>query len=173
MATRLYDIVLDAVDPVVLGRFWSGLAEGFELVLVPGLAPKTTKNRLHLDLASTSPDHQAAIVERARELGASLLDIGQGDVPWVVMADPEGNEFCVLEARDVYANTGPVAAIVIDVADPSAEAASMAEVTGLPVVNDTAEFASLSQESGPWLEFLRSDDPRPVHDRLRLRFAPR
>jgi hypothetical protein len=171
MATRLYDIVLDAVDPVALRDFWSALADGVEIVFVPETSPKTTKNRLHLDLRSSSLDDQAAIVERARELGASLLDIGQGDVPWVVLADPEGNEFCVLEPRDEYANTGPVAAIVIDVADTSAEVVALAGTTGLPIVNNTAEFASLSQESGPWLEFLRSDDPRPAHDRLRLEFA--
>lgn len=57
---------------------------------------KQGHNRLHLDLR---PDNQAAEVERLIEMGASRVDVGQGDVPWVVLADPEGNEFCVLGAR--------------------------------------------------------------------------
>ena len=54
---------------------------------------KTVKNRLHLDLR---PDDQAAEVQRLLGLGATRVDIGQGDTRWVVLADPEGNEFCVL-----------------------------------------------------------------------------
>jgi hypothetical protein len=60
-------------------------------------------NRLHLDLRPTgaSPDQaadQAAEVARLEALGATRVDVGQGEVSWVVMADPEGNEFCVLSA---------------------------------------------------------------------------
>jgi hypothetical protein len=55
--------------------------------------PKRVKNRLHLDLV---PDDQDAEVARLERLGATRADIGQKDVSWVVMADPEGNEFCVL-----------------------------------------------------------------------------
>jgi hypothetical protein len=51
--------------------------------------PKTVKNRVHVDLASTSAAHQAQTVTRLMDLGAELTDIGQGDVPWTVMADPE------------------------------------------------------------------------------------
>ncbi|RNE66608.1 glyoxalase [Cryobacterium tepidiphilum] len=58
--------------------------------------PKTVKNRLHLDFV---PDDQAAEVERLVALGARHVDIGQGEQTWVVLADPEGNEFCVLSAR--------------------------------------------------------------------------
>ena len=57
---------------------------------------KRHKNRLHLDWV---PDDQQAEVERLLSLGASCVDIGQGSAPWVVMADPEGNEFCILAAR--------------------------------------------------------------------------
>ena len=60
---------------------------------------KTVKNRVHLDLATESGAHQAAEVERLLALGAVPADIGQGDVPWTVLADPEGNEFCVLSPR--------------------------------------------------------------------------
>ena len=55
--------------------------------------PKTVKNRLHLDLR---PADQAAEVARLEALGARRVDIGQGDVSWIVLADPDGNEFCVL-----------------------------------------------------------------------------
>jgi len=63
----------------------------------PPVRPKAGKNRLHFDIAPT--DGQAAEVERLVSLGARRVDIGQGEVDWVVMADPDGNEFCVLTPR--------------------------------------------------------------------------
>ena len=57
---------------------------------------KTVKNRVHLDLR---PDDQQAEVRRLTELGARQVDIGQGEQSWIVLADPEGNEFCVLRRR--------------------------------------------------------------------------
>ncbi|MGK5113650.1 VOC family protein [Geodermatophilus sp. CPCC 205506] len=65
----------------------------------PPLMPKTGKNRLHLDLAPPDDGDQHAEVDRLVSLGATRIDIGQGDVGWVVMADPDGNEFCVLTPR--------------------------------------------------------------------------
>ncbi|MBV8690642.1 MAG: VOC family protein [Actinobacteria bacterium] len=65
----------------------------------PPVPPKTAKNRLHLDIAPPAGGDQRAEVDRLIALGASRLDIGQGDVDWVVMADPDGNEFCVLTPR--------------------------------------------------------------------------
>jgi catechol 2,3-dioxygenase-like lactoylglutathione lyase family enzyme len=65
------------------------------LVFVAVPEAKTVKNRLHLDLRPVGLAH-AAEVERLIGLGAHRADIGQGEVPWVVLADPEGNEFCVL-----------------------------------------------------------------------------
>ena len=64
----------------------------------PPLLEKPRKNRLHLDLAPAGDSDQQAEVDRLVALGASRIDIGQGDVDWVVMADPDGNEFCVLAA---------------------------------------------------------------------------
>ena len=64
--------------------------------------PKTVKNRMHLDLATTSAAHQADLVARLQDLGATPADVGQDrarDVPWTVLADPEGNEFDVLTPR--------------------------------------------------------------------------
>ena len=122
MSTRLVHLVVDADEPGRLARFWAS-ALGWEvaseepdevdvcppgfsypdpsalpLVFVPVPEPKTGKNRVHLDLATESARHQAAEVERLLALGAVPADIGQGDVPWTVLADPEGNEFCVLSA---------------------------------------------------------------------------
>ncbi|MEO5833376.1 MAG: VOC family protein, partial [Nakamurella sp.] len=66
------------------------------LIFVPVPELKTTKNRLHLDFV---PGDQAAEVQRLQELGAIRVAVGQRDVGWVVLADPEGNEFCVLGSR--------------------------------------------------------------------------
>jgi hypothetical protein len=66
----------------------------------PAVEPKRGKNRLHVDVAPPSDGDQGAEVERLLRLGATHVDIGQGDVPWVVLADPDGNEFCVLTPRD-------------------------------------------------------------------------
>jgi catechol 2,3-dioxygenase-like lactoylglutathione lyase family enzyme len=70
--------------------------------LIFGSVPeaKTLKNRLHIDLAPAGDDDQEAEVRRLESLGARRIDIGQGDVSWIVLADPEGNEFCVLTPRD-------------------------------------------------------------------------
>jgi len=65
----------------------------------PPVAPKTGKNRLHFDLAPPVGGDQQAEVDRLVSLGARRVDIGQGSVSWVVMADPDGNEFCVLTPR--------------------------------------------------------------------------
>ncbi len=65
----------------------------------PPDAPKTGKNRLHLDIAPPAGGDQEAEVERLVSLGATRVDIGQGAVDWVVLADPDGNEFCVLTPR--------------------------------------------------------------------------
>ena len=61
--------------------------------------PQTVKNRVHLDLATTSAAHQADLLARLQDHGAAPADVGQGDVPWTCLADPEGNEFDVLTPR--------------------------------------------------------------------------
>jgi hypothetical protein len=108
-------VVVDAADPVALGRWWADAlgwvvlndsADEFEirpsadrlpgLIFAPVPEAKEAKNRLHLDLR---PDDQDAEVERLLRAGARRIDIGQGQVSWVVLADPEGNEFDVLAPR--------------------------------------------------------------------------
>jgi predicted enzyme related to lactoylglutathione lyase len=117
MPSRFYTVVVDAADPAKLARFWAAaldwkivFEEPDEVVvakdedtypnLVFGLVSETKqlKNRLHIDLA---PDDRDAEVERILALGATRADVGQtGAETWVVLADPEGNEFCVLSTRE-------------------------------------------------------------------------
>jgi hypothetical protein len=67
------------------------------MIFVPTGEPKQTKNRLHFDLAPSTGSNQRTEVDRLLRLGATRVAVGQGDeVAWVVLADPEGNEFCVL-----------------------------------------------------------------------------
>jgi predicted enzyme related to lactoylglutathione lyase len=109
-----------------------------------------------------------------RRAGATPLDIGQGAVPWVVLADPEGNEFCVLDHRDDYDRAGAVAAIILDAADPRALAPFWAEAAGWTVARDDDSYASLvaPDGTGPHLEILRVADPKVVKNRVHLDVAP-
>ncbi|MDQ3957925.1 MAG: VOC family protein [Actinomycetota bacterium] len=120
MATRFTELIVDAHDPEGLARFWGDVlgwevgesqdAETDEalawlkppapaipiIVFVPVPDAKTVKNRLHIDVSPTDRTRDEE-VERLLSLGATRADVGQGDdVSWVVLADPEGNEFCVL-----------------------------------------------------------------------------
>ena len=71
------------------------------LVFVPVPEGKTVKNRLHIDLAPHTSDDRAAEIDRLLAMGATRVDVGQSaEVTWDVLADPEGNEFCVLSSRD-------------------------------------------------------------------------
>jgi hypothetical protein len=108
-------VVVDCADPLRLGRWWADAlgwtywSEAIDEVeirptedrlpgLIFGVVPeaKTIKNRLHLDFR---PDNQNAEVERFLALGATRADVGQRSQSWVVLADPEGNEFCILGSR--------------------------------------------------------------------------
>lgn len=168
-------VEFSAQDPQRLARWWADVlgwdldagtgttvhpvGPGVELRFVPGGAAGEGQNDVHLDLRSESHDGQNRLVERLFNAGGRFADVGQGDeVPWVVMADVEGNELCVLEPRKVYERTGPVAAVVVHTPDPRAAARSWAEATGMDLVSDRAEFAALCPVSGegPHLEFLVS-----------------
>ncbi|WP_369142227.1 VOC family protein [Streptomyces sp. R44] len=123
MASRISELVLDCADPERLAAFWSevlGYVEvgreedgsieigpagiGFggaqpTLVLSPSSEPRTGKLRLHIDVNATDRDQDAEL-ERLLALGAEPVDIGQtGAENWHVLADPEGNEFCLLHRR--------------------------------------------------------------------------
>jgi hypothetical protein len=77
---------------------WEQVPPG--LVFVPVPEGKTVKNRLHLDLAPHTTDDRDAEIARLVAMGARRVDVGQGDAGFEVLADPEGNEFCVLSSRD-------------------------------------------------------------------------
>jgi len=120
MAAKVTTIVFDAAQPARLAQFWSEVL-GWELKPIDGPndwvavgdkacespfillflgtdQPKSVKNRVHLDLNPVGCD-QSSELDRLLALGARHVDIGQGEQPWVVLADPEGNEFCLLQRQ--------------------------------------------------------------------------
>ena len=115
MSLEWEQVNVDAANPEALGRWWAAALgwvivndapDEFEIRPAPDQVPgllfvhvpeaKAGKNRLHLDFR---PDDQQAEVSRLLDLGARTADVGQGQQTWVVLADPEGNEFCVLSNR--------------------------------------------------------------------------
>jgi catechol 2,3-dioxygenase-like lactoylglutathione lyase family enzyme len=117
VGVRFSELVIDCGDPEMVATFWAGVLDlpvvhdeedgehYYELAPPGGAKPtllflrvpegKTVKNRLHIDVSPVESDRDTE-VERIVALGATRIDIGQGDTSWVVLADPEGNEFCVL-----------------------------------------------------------------------------
>lgn len=201
MPTRLYSVVFDAADPAALARFWAAATgwpvtyESEDEVVVeppeddsgtptePGLPlvfganddSKVVKNRVHLDLNSRSDDEFAEVVERVRCAGARPVDIGQtGDETWEILADPEGNEFCVLRPRANYAQAGVIAAIVLDTPDPGAAAEFWAAATGRTATTyDDGDVGFPPPDGrGPHLELLRSADPKVGKNRPHIDLAP-
>jgi hypothetical protein len=198
VALRLVQVNFKARDDSALGRFWAealgwGLSSegpgvtnvepiGFvypdpvavcvDVVTVPD--PETVTYRAHLDLATTSATHQTELVARLRELGATPADVGQGDVPWTVLADPEGNVFCVLEPRDIYRDTGPIAAVVVSCADPRAMARFWGDAIDWTLHEVTDDHARLRSTDGvgPYLEFVRVPDGDAVSTRVHLDVRP-
>lgn len=124
MTSRFTELAIDCADHVGLARFWRAVldyevqdaddeivsigppavrgGEGRRGPVPPTLTfahvPEAVKNRIHLDVnpADTEQDEE---VRRLLDLGARRVDVGQGEQSWVVLADPEGNEFCVLAGR--------------------------------------------------------------------------
>jgi Glyoxalase-like domain len=118
MACKFSEFVIDSAQPKRIARWWAHVLdyriteedeEQVEIAGPPGSGPtlvfvrvperKSVKNRLHMDLSATDRD-QAEELERLQGLGAEPADVGQGeDAPWVVLRDPDGNEFCLLGWR--------------------------------------------------------------------------
>jgi len=122
MSLAVHHIVIDARDLPGLAKFWSELlgwpilsSREREVIIgpsvdspigicfMPSADDKVVKNRVHLDLnpgASATAEERALEIQRARALGATIVDVGQrGDESWTVLADPEGNEFCVVRPK--------------------------------------------------------------------------
>jgi hypothetical protein len=173
LSTRLVTLCFDANDPLRLARFWAATlhwdiydetddeislvpTDGtrFLFLFLPVPEPKNGKNRIHLDLVSESPEHQSETVDRLNSLGARRVDIGQGDVSWVVLADPEGNEFCVVLRGDFLATTDLIGAIVFEPADPIV-GRFWSEATGWPIVYDQDGDTAIREPDGrgPFLTF--------------------
>jgi len=119
MGSRFTELVIDCADPGRVADFWARVLDydvidrgpkgeveigrkvsgSPTLVFVPVPEPKTVKNRVHIDVNPTSADQDAEL-ERLLALGARRVDVGQTpEVSWVVLADPEGNEFCLLRRQ--------------------------------------------------------------------------
>lgn len=119
MTAVLSEIVVDAADALAQARWWAEVLgwtvhtdpdePGFAAIEPPGASvaavtvlfaqvpePKAVKNRVHLDVRPADGTTQEDELARLLALGATPVDVGQGDVTWHVLADPEGNEFCLL-----------------------------------------------------------------------------
>jgi hypothetical protein len=198
MALRPVQVNFKARDDSALGQFWAEALDwvssegtgvtnvapvGFvwtdpdgpvcvDVVTVPD--PETVKYRTHIELATTSAAHHAELVARLKDLGATPADVGQGDLPWTVLADPEGNVFCVLEPREIYRDTGPIAAVVVDCADPRAMARFWGEAMDWTLHEVTDDHALLRSAKGvgPYLEFLRTPHLKDMRNRVHLDLVP-
>lgn len=190
----LENLGIDALDPQRLGRFWEAALGTTTLTDAPDIvetrlsidgdayldlcfahvpARNVAPQRLHLDLRGGAAQEQ--IAQRLRELGASDLDIGQGEVPWIVLADPEGGAFCVMEEREAYVGTGPIAALPLDSADPARDAEFWAWLSGwTPAPGVAPRTLRHPSGRGPLLELCPEPTPKrpgaknPIHLDVRL-----
>ena len=135
MTCHLFALCFDANAPVRLARFWGGVLgwemshdpqdgvallprddTGFRIRFLPTQAQKAGQNQMHFDLTSTSPEDQQQTVSRSLGLGARHIDVGQRpEEGHIVLADPEGNEFCVIEpGNNFLADCGFIGAVACD-----------------------------------------------------------
>jgi hypothetical protein len=190
MTCQLVALTVDANDPVALARFWSGvlgseMTEDPEAALMPGdtgfrirfvhtAEQKSGPNQIHFDLTSASLEDQQRTVSRSLELGARHIDIGQRpEEGHVVLADPEGNEFCVTEPGNTFlAGCGSIGALSCD---GSREVGHFwSEALGWPLVWDQdQETAIRSPGGGPKITWGGPPlMPKTGKDRLHLDVAP-
>ena len=190
----LENLGIDALDPQRQGRFWEAALGTTTLTDAPGIfetrlsidgdayldlcfahvpARNVAPQRLHLDLRGGAAQEQ--IAQKLRELGASDLDIGQGEVPWIVLADPEGGAFCVMEEREAYVGTGSIAALPLDSADPARDAEFWAWLSGwMPAPGVAPRTLRHPSGRGPLLELCPEPTPKrpgaknPIHLDVRL-----
>ncbi|PRY16891.1 VOC family protein [Kineococcus rhizosphaerae] len=181
-------LCVDALDPERLARFWSVVLggavvpdpeggsfldpaddPGFRLRFVPTTVPGSGRNRIHLDLTSTSQEDQDAIVARALAAGGRPFDVGQlPEERHMVLADPEGNEFCVIEPENRFlAGCGPIGALSGD--GSQAAGYFWRDALGWPLVwGEGTETAVQSPAGGP--KFTWGGDPvEPKRGRNRWR----
>jgi len=194
MPTQPDEIVVDTADPAAIGPWWADLLgwepqpdpDGDVLVVPPpgepGLPilfgrvpdPAAGTHQVHLDLRSRTADEQRELVARAEAGGARRIDVGQGDVPWVVLEDPDGTRFCVLEPRPEYAGAGSLAAVVCQSRRPSAAARFWAAATGWGVTSSEPGLASVRAPGGggPAIEFVAARGLPTGKNRVHLDVRP-
>jgi predicted enzyme related to lactoylglutathione lyase len=193
MPAQLVALTFDAHDPAGLGRFWSGVldrqlveeadggvrvlpgdAKQFPLRFVPSQEQKSRPNQIHFDLTSAAAEDQQKTVARALELGARHIDVGQlPEEGHVVLADPEGNEFCVIEAgNDFLADTDLIGALSSD--GSQAVGYFWSEVLGWPLVWDQDEETAIQAPYGGSKITWGGPPVAPKHgkNRLHLDIAP-
>ncbi|MEU4395064.1 VOC family protein [Kribbella sp. NPDC023855] len=189
MGSELFALGYDAKDPAGLARFWAGVLQRELLdnaddgiVLLPGddIAfpirftqsdePKTGPNQMHFDLTSQSPEEQQETVARVLELGGRHLDIGQGpDAKHVVLADPEDNEFCVIEAGNNFlADTGFIGALAGD--GTQAVGYFWAKALDWPLVWDQDEETAIQSPRGGTKITWGGPPVNPKTGKIRLYF---
>jgi hypothetical protein len=176
----LENLVFDAIDPGRLGRFWEAALgtetltdepDGFETRLHhpggPDLdlcfqpVPEAASEPLRLQIVLRGGDHQQDTVDRLLGLGARHLGIGQDDVPGVVLGDAEDSTFGVTEEREVYVDTGPIAALRLESGDPERDGELWRWLTVWAPTAGTAPV-SLRHPSGrgPLLELCLETEPK-------------
>lgn len=170
MTVHLDALCFDAEDPTRVARFWAGVLgrestdaagevtgavdvppdepTGLRLRFVPATTSQVVPNRLHLHLTSQSPEDQQATVARALELGARHVDVGQlPEEGHVVLADPGGNDFCVLEPGNRFlAECGFLAEVTCD--GSRAVGRFWSEALGWPLVWDQGEETWIRASGG-------------------------
>jgi predicted enzyme related to lactoylglutathione lyase len=193
MTSRLVALCFDANDPLRLARFWAealhwetddqtrdeiGLVPTddtrFRIRFQPVPEKKVGKNRIHLDLTTTSVDDQKDTVARLVGLGARHIDIGQRpDEGHVVLADPEGNEFCVIEPDNSFlADCGRLGSITCD---GSREVGYFwSEALGWPLVWDQDGETAIraTDDTSPLITWGPPVPPKSTKNRLHLEIAP-
>jgi predicted enzyme related to lactoylglutathione lyase len=193
MTSRLVTLCFDATDPLGLARFWATAlrwqvedetdeeiavvpTDGtrFELLFLPAHNEKVGKNRLHLDLTSTSLDDQRASVAALIERGARHVDIGQRpDEGHIVLADPEGNEFCIIEPGNTFlAGCGRLGSITCDGTRTVGQFWSQALRWPLVWDQDDETAIRAPDGTGPLITWGGPVEPKIGKNRLHLDIAP-
>jgi predicted enzyme related to lactoylglutathione lyase len=193
MTSNLLALCFDANDPLRLALFWAGLLgwditdddrdgiallpdddTGFRVRFLPTQEKKTGQNPMHFDLTSASVENQRQTVARSLELGARHIDIGQRpEEEHVVLADPEGNEFCVIEAGNNFlADCGFIGTLACDGSRDVGYFWS--QTLGWPLVWDQdQETAIRSPRGGPKITWGGPPlMPRTGKNRLHFDIAP-
>jgi len=194
MTARLVALAFDAVAPSELARFWAhalrwnirqtdgiGIeivptdATPFHVLVRPVAHEKAGQNRIHFDLTTSSPDDQTNTVAELVAIGARHIDIGQSpDETHVVLADTEGNEFCVIEPGNRFLAGCPrLGAVTCD--GTHAVGCFWSEALGWPLVWDQDEETAIQapDATGPKITWSGPPlMPKPDEERIHFHVAP-